>query len=118
MTGRHGEVLVVLNVLPALEDRLTDWLLGRQDRGFTRSPVAWMGAGHDELSAAEQVTGYQRRLHFSVQMPLADADAFLDALEDSFGAADLRYSVLPVIRSGSFRRGRSEKPDSGGPTAG
>ena len=54
------------------------------------------------MTAAEQVTGYQRRLQFNVQMRASDVDRFLDELRDSLGAADIGYWVLPVSRSGTF----------------
>jgi hypothetical protein len=100
--GRSDEMLVVLNVTPALEERVVDWLLARSRGGFTSSPVAGLSTRHDNLSPAEQVTGQQRRQQFSVQMPAEEVDSFLDELRGSLGAADVRFWVLPVMRSGTF----------------
>jgi hypothetical protein len=98
-------VLVVLNVLPALEERVVDWLLGRGQKGFTSFPVSGLSASHDQLSPAEQVAGQQRRRQFSVQISAAEIDDFLEDLERSLGAADIRYWVLPLMRSGTFDTG-------------
>lgn len=100
--GKTGEMLVVLNVSPALEERVVDWLLARSEGGFTSSPVSGHSTRHDHLSAAEQVAGQQRRQQFSVQMPADDVDSFLEGLRTSLGAADVRFWVLPVTRCGTF----------------
>ena len=103
--GNPGEVLVVLNVLPALEERIVDWLLGRGQKGFTSFPVSGLSASHDQLSPAEQVAGQQRRQQFSVQIAAAEIDDFLKDLESSLGAAESRFWVLPLTRSGTFNNG-------------
>jgi hypothetical protein len=100
-----GEMLVVLNVLPALEERVIDWLLGRGQKGFTSFPVSGLSANHDHLSPAEQVAGQQRRQQFSVQISAGEIDGFLEDLESSLGAADIRFWVLPLSRSGTFNNG-------------
>jgi hypothetical protein len=95
-------MLVVLNVLPALEERIVDWLLARSGGGFTSFPVAGLSTRHDNLTAAEQVAGYQRRRQFNVQIPASEVDRFLNELRNLLGAADVRYWVLPVTRCGTF----------------
>lgn len=100
--GASDEILVVLNVLPALEERIVDWLLARSGVGFTSFPVAGMSARHDKLTAAEQVTGYQRRRQFNVQMPAGEVERFLHELRNLLGAADVRYWVLPISRCGTL----------------
>ena len=101
-TSATEDVLVVLNILPALEERIVDFLLARRGAGFTSFPVSGHSTRHEGLSAAEQVTGQQRRQQFSVQMPADSVDGFLAELRGSLGAADVRFWVLPVLRSGTF----------------
>ena len=95
------EALVVLNVPPAMEESVVDWLLERVgSAGFTSFAVAGHSTEHDNLSAAEQVSGRQRRQQFQVQL---DADAVPDFLAnacDTLGAAGIHYWVLPVVQSG------------------
>lgn len=101
MTVRDGEVLVILNVPPAIEEPVVDWLLSREGGGgFTSFPVAGHSSAHEGLSAAEQVTGRRRRHQFEVRLPAAALDRFLAGISTDFGAADIRYWVLPVIASG------------------
>ena len=101
-TCASDDVFVVLNIQPALEERLVDCLLARRGGGFTSSAVSGHSTRHEGLSAAEQVTGQQRRQQFSVQMPADAVDGFLAELRGSLGAADVRFWVLPVLRSGTF----------------
>jgi hypothetical protein len=96
--------LVTINVPPALEERVVDWLLERGDGlGFTSYVANGHGAGHEHLSIAEQVSGRQRRLEFRVEVPNGTLDSFTAALGAVFGGADVYYFVLPVIRSGHLR---------------
>ena len=83
------EALVVLNVPPELEETVVDWLLKRVGGvGFTSFAVSGHSTSHDDLSAAEQVSGRQRRQQF-----LSDA-------RDTLGGTDIRYWVLPVTQTG------------------
>ena len=96
--------LVTINVPPALEERVVDWLLERGDGlGFTSFVANGHGAGHEHLSVAEQVSGRQRRLEFRVEVPAGTLDAFVAALSATFGGADVFYVVVPVIRSAHLR---------------
>ena len=98
-------VAVTINVLPAAEDRLTEWLLGRHEvAGFTSVAAHGHGASHDDLSVAEQVTGRQRRVEVRLEMAAEAVDALLAALLAAFEGTDLYYFVTPVLRSGHLRR--------------
>jgi hypothetical protein len=93
-----SEALVVLNVPPDLEEPLVDWLLERDGgTGFTSFPVFGHSTRHDDLSAAEQVSGRRRRQQFQVQMPEEAVAGFLGELQESLGAAGIHYWVVPVL---------------------
>ena len=98
---RFPQSLVVLNVPVSLEEVLIDWLLARADDvGFTVVPSFGHGVDHQHLSAAEQVSGRQRRLEFQIQMSSELAEAFLASAREAFGRADMHYSVLPMSAGG------------------
>ena len=95
-----ASVIVTLNIVPALEERVVDWLLARDNGGFTSRAAHGHSSQHDLLTAAEQVSGRQRRLEFEVELPGHAIDGFIADLGDAFANADLYYTVVPVIRSG------------------
>jgi hypothetical protein len=100
---RDTKVAFTLNTSRALEERLVDWLLARDDvTGFTSYAVQGHAARDYELSAAEQVAGRQRRQEIRVELRSTDLDAFVAALERDHGEADLYWFVVPVVRSGHF----------------
>jgi hypothetical protein len=96
-------VAVTLSLAPSLEERMIDWLLGRDDvvtfTGYTT--YAHGGDGRD-LSVAEQVSGRQRRLELRVEVRGAPIDPWLAALAANFAGADVDYLVTPVLRSGQL----------------
>jgi hypothetical protein len=97
-------VLVALNVPPALEERLIDWLLARDaDAGFTLYTARGHGAHSGRLSIAEQVRGYQHRSEARMELPEAQLDDVVAELGSVFGGADVFYYVIPVLRSGHLR---------------
>ena len=97
------EVLVVLNVAPKLDEPVVDWLLSRDDGvGFTSFAVAGHSTNHEHMSAAEQVSGRQRRQQFQIKLPAADLPQLIDEAREQFGAAGLHYWVLPVLAGGSI----------------
>ncbi len=93
-------VLVTLNVVPALEERVVDWLLGRNNGGFTSRAAHGHSSRHDLLTTAEQVSGRQRRLEFEIEMSADSLDDFIVELGNAFRNADLYYTVVSVLRSG------------------
>ena len=97
------QALLTLNVPPALEESVVDWLLEQSgSRGFTSQRVSGHGADHDALTAAEQVSGRQRRLQFQIQMKSADVEALLAAAGRRFAGADIHFWVLPVVAGGAL----------------
>jgi len=99
-----GSVAMTLSFTPALEERVIDWLLTRDDVvSFTAYAVHAHGTDHEELSVAEQVSGRQRRIEVRVEFPAAALDGWLAALVAAFGGADIYYAVTPVLRTGRLR---------------
>jgi hypothetical protein len=97
-TFEPDAVLVTLNVAPAIESAVVDWLLDRpESAGFTSLPVSGHSARHAGLSAVEQVTGRQRRVQFQVHMTSAALDGFLAAARERFGGTDAHYWVVPIM---------------------
>ena len=97
-------VAVTINVAPAGEERVIDWLLGLEDvAGFTSYAAFGHGASHEDLTIAEQVTGRQRRVEIRLEIGLPGLDAFVTALTAAFSGTDLYYFVQPVLRSGHLR---------------
>jgi hypothetical protein len=96
-------VLVVLNVLPVMEDLVADWLLtheGVRGVGFTTMSVGGHSARLQGLTPAEQVSGRRRRVQFEVVLGARTADVMLAALAREFADADIHYWITPVLRSG------------------
>ena len=98
-----NESLVILNLAPALEESLIDWLLAREGGGgFTSLAAQGHSTRHDHLSVAEQVSGRQSRQQFQIQMPTAAVEAFLEEIQAAFGGAAIHFWVLPIMQSGRF----------------
>ena len=98
-----AQSLVILNIPPSLEEAVVDWLLARRgENGFTSHSVFGHSSDHDTLSAAEQVSGRQRRLQFLIQMSSESVNDFLREARDRFGTTNTHYWVLPISGSGSL----------------
>jgi hypothetical protein len=77
--------LLVLNVNPALEEEMVDYLLVQESvGGFTSYHVYGHGQNRG-LSVAEQVTGRQRRQQYEILIDVAEVSGVLDGLADSVG---------------------------------
>ena len=104
----QSEVAVILSLAPTLEERMIDWLLGREDiETFTGYTTYSHGAAGGDLSVAEQVSGRRRRVELRVELKSAAADDWLAALGDRFAGADISYFVAPILRSGRLRHSAS-----------
>ena len=96
-----GVVAVTLNIAPALEERVIDWLLARGDVAvFTSVVVHAYGADSRTLSIAEQVSGRQRRVELSIELPAMAVEGWLDELAAVFVGMEVGYRVTPVLQSG------------------
>lgn len=98
-------VTVTLTLAPALEERIIDWLLGRQDvETFAGYTSYAHGSTGGDLSVAEQVSGRRRRVEIRVELQAEALDAWLAELAEEFGGADVSYFVAPILRSGRLHR--------------
>jgi hypothetical protein len=104
MIDAASRLAVTINVAPALEERVVDWLLaGYGAQGFSALATYGHGGRHDEMSVAEQVSGRQRRVELRAEIAADALDAFLGDLTACFGGADVYYVVTPVLASGHLR---------------
>jgi hypothetical protein len=93
--------LLTLNVSPALEEALVDWLLEQPHvQGFTSMQVYGHGSGASEMSIGEQVLGRQKRLQFMVHGEMRALQALLQDLRLAYPHAGLHYFLTPVISGG------------------
>lgn len=90
--------LLVLNVAPALEEALVDYLLESAQEGFTSFAVRGHGE-HDQLSIAEQVSGRRKRTQFELMMDEDRVDDLLEGLRKQVGT-DIVWWLSPVVRHG------------------
>jgi len=93
--------MLVINLPPALEEDLIDYLLGLDAvAGFTSYEA--MGHGeHSNLSIAEQVSGRRKRLQFELLLEDETVfDSIVAGLESNVGA-DIKYWEQPVRNIGS-----------------
>ena len=95
------KTLLVLNVSPALEDELADYLLSTRPRaGFTSRAVHGHGEGRPEdMSIAEQVSGRRKRLEFVLIVDESEVDALLDGVRKHVGRGILWWQQ-PLLRQG------------------
>lgn len=94
-------VAVTLSLAPSLEERMIDWLLGRDDVAtFTGYTTYAHGGDGRDLTVAEQVSGRQRRLELRVEVRATAVDAWLAELAAGFAGADVDFHVTPILRSG------------------
>lgn len=82
--------MLVLNISPALEEDLIDYLLSlKAVKGFTSYEAR--GHGSDlELSIAEQVSGRQKRLQFELLIDAGEIKNLLAGLSTEVGK-DIAY---------------------------
>jgi hypothetical protein len=101
MESKPESVLLAINISPALEERMIDWLLERDaGGGFTGYAAFGHGSHQDHLTLTEQVSGRQRRVEFRIELPDARIDALIASLRESFQGADIYFYVCPIFRSG------------------
>lgn len=93
--------LLTINLPPALEEDLVDYLLTVDTlKGFTSYHA--MGHGeHDNLSIAEQVSGRRKRIQFEILLEdESEAEHIVSGLATQVGK-DIKYWQLPVNGLGS-----------------
>lgn len=91
--------MLVLNVPPALEEDVVDYLLEIPAiDGFT-SFQAYGHGNHGTMTVAEQVTGRTKRVQFEIIMQEEDVPQITGHLKERFGT-HVRYWQMPVYNIG------------------
>ena len=94
------QTLLVLNIDPAAEDDLVDYLLGLDCvDGFTSFPARGHGRHGSALNVAEQVTGRRKRVQFELLLDQAAVSAVLANLRTAVGR-DITWWQGPIDASG------------------
>lgn len=98
---QHDEYLVTINVPPSLEELVVDCLLTFEyQEGFSSFPIN----AHDHinygLSLAEQVSGRQKKIRFTIHVPVSQLDAFVNKLKEELGGTGIHYWVSPITAEG------------------
>ena len=97
----HEHYLLQLQVSPSLEEAVVDCLLSLdKPPSFSSHSINAHHGNHHQLSAAEQVTGRQRKISFTLLLDKAQLATVLNAIKQAFTGSGLEYSVLPVIEVG------------------
>lgn len=92
-------VLLIINLPPALEEDLVDYLLSIDSvEGFTSYAVQGHG-DHRNLSVAEQVSGRRSRVQFEMVIDQNDFEPITSSLGKAVGK-DLLYWLMPVLDIG------------------
>lgn len=92
-------VLLIINLPPALEEDLVDYLLSIDSvEGFTSYAVQGHG-DHHNLSVAEQVSGRRRRVLFEMLIDQSDYEQITSSLATSVGK-EVLYWLMPVLNIG------------------
>lgn len=93
------KTLLVLNIPPALEDDMVDYLLELEEvKGFT-SFIAQGHGGGERLTVTEQVSGRRKRVQFEIIVDAEIADVIVAGLSARVGK-DIAYWQLPVSSIG------------------
>jgi hypothetical protein len=93
--------LVTLNVPPALEEMVVDFLLLLEfEQGFSSMPVSAHHHENKGLSVAEQVTGRQKKIRFQMYVSGTDLARLLVNLRESFTRTGIQYWVTPILENG------------------
>jgi len=89
------KTLLVLNIPPALEDDMVDYLLALEEvKGFT-SFIAQGHGGGERLTVTEQVSGRRQRVQFEIIVDEELVELIVSGLSASVGR-DIAYWHLPV----------------------
>lgn len=95
------QCLLSIVITPAVEETLVDWLLERNElSGFSSHPIDGHGSRPGDLSLAEQVTGRQRKILFTVHTGCDRMGVLVEALKQDFPGAGLHYWIVPLLEAG------------------
>lgn len=89
------KTLLILNIPPALEDDMVDYLLALEEvKGFTSFAAQGHGGG-ERLTVTEQVSGRRQRVQFEIIVDESLVDLIVSGLSANVGK-DIAYWQLPV----------------------
>lgn len=89
------KTLLVLNIPPALEDDMVDYLLALEEvKGFTSFTAQGHGGG-ERLTVTEQVSGRRQRVQFEIIVEEELVELIVSGLSADVGK-DIAYWHLPV----------------------
>jgi len=91
-------------ILPATQSTaLVDFLLAREEVPFfTVIEAAGFGQPHEQLSAAEQVEGAQRKVKLEVELPVDAVEPLLNDIQTALPTLNIFYRVLPILAQGAL----------------
>ncbi len=98
-----SELCLTLLCLPAIEEKLLDFLLLSEVQVFTSTPTAEHGLDQKNLDPMEQVLGRARATQIQAIISAADKEPLLAALRQQFSGTGLRYWITPVIEAGAIQ---------------
>ena len=97
------ELCLTMLCPPALEEKLLDLLLIAPEAAvFTSTPTSEHGLSFGRLSPIEQVLGRSLATQIQVLLTATDKQIVLDAVQQQFSGAGLRFWVTPIIESGEL----------------
>ncbi len=101
MNDKSNDCLLNWVVSPAVEDTVTDWLLGHEMvTGFSTYPIYGHGSSEYAMSLGEQVAGKRRQVLFQLLIPCARANELVEEIRRDFRGSGMHYWLMPVLGSG------------------
>lgn len=98
-----SELCLTILCPSATEEKLLDLLLLSPNAAvFTSVPTAAHGQAFGSLNQTEQVLGRAFATQVQVVIPESNRQALLDAIQEQFAGAGLRYWTTPVIETGEI----------------
>ena len=90
-------LLLLISAPRALEERVIDWLLARDDVGtFSSAAVDVHGVDPAALVGAERVSGRQRKIEFRVRIPASHLPELASAVRAEFAGAELDWFAVSI----------------------
>lgn len=96
-----NEAVLMMITAPNIEELMIDLLLEQPDiSGFTSHIVNAHGAGGNQLSMQEQVSGRQQKVQFMVYGSQQALEGLISLIKTTLSHTGTRYIILPVTESG------------------
>lgn len=98
-----NEAVLMMITSQNIEELMIDLLLEQPDiSGFTSHIVDAHGAGSNQLSMLEQVSGRQQKVQFMVYGSQHALQGLISLIKTTLAHSGTRYIVLPVMESGAI----------------